>query len=371
MIKNNVSGLLLANGSIKRFTEYVKQNHIEIIHWHSLSTARGETKKKVLEILAFCRDNNIKVIETSPFCVYDPLIDNLLTTKLFVSQINLLKYFYKYSSRLANKNKYGYLYNPLDTKDLSEYVLDQKNIDELKRIMGIGEKDFVIGRIGRADIWKWDDAIIDIVPLLAKKMDNFKVVIRAIPRPKINRIDKKYLDKFIFLPESVSELDICETYQVLDVLLHTSRIGECNSVAINEALFFGKPVISNSTDFRSFTLFDRDNGQVEIVTPGENGFIENTKMGILNKLLLLYRDKDLYQKISDNNKKKAMALFEAGKITRQLEERIMGNIPAAVISPINMADYDAVTPKEGFFELLSINTKAVYEKLIYKLLRVR
>jgi hypothetical protein len=84
-------------------------------------------------------------------------------------------------------------------------------------------------------LWKWDDTIIHVVPKLLKYIPNLKIVIRAIPEIKKNKIKRMGIEKyFIYLPESALEKDITETYQLMDIMLHTSRIGECNSVAINE-----------------------------------------------------------------------------------------------------------------------------------------
>jgi uridine kinase len=46
--------------------------------------------------LKFFKENNIKIIETSPFSLYNEKIDQLLDLKLFVSKTNLIKFFWKF-----------------------------------------------------------------------------------------------------------------------------------------------------------------------------------------------------------------------------------------------------------------------------------
>jgi glycosyltransferase involved in cell wall biosynthesis len=66
---------------------------------------------------------------------------------------------------------------------------------------------------------------------------------------------------FIYLPETVDEEEIASTYQLMDIMLHTSRIGESFGMTLVEGMLFGLPILTNSTDFRECTLFDRDNSQ--------------------------------------------------------------------------------------------------------------
>jgi len=46
-----------------------------------------------------------------------------------------------------------------------------------------------------------------------------------MPKSKLKKIKRKKIEKhFLILPESSDEREIAETYQLMDIMLHTSRI---------------------------------------------------------------------------------------------------------------------------------------------------
>ena len=364
LINSYVKELIIAGGSSEIIINFIKENAIEILHWHALPTKKRRSQhREVYKILQFCKTNRIKIIETSPFSTFDKNMDDLVDIKLLVSQTNLIKFIYKYKKQLSNISKYGYLYNPLDLDDLEMNIMSSDLIAQRKNELGIKKEDFVIGKVGRANLWKWDDAIIDIAAILYKHIPDFKIILRSIPEVKRSRIKPYLRDKFILLPESVSNKNVCETYQLSDVILHTSRIGECNSVAINESLFFGKPVITNSTDFRNFTLYDRDNGQIEIIKSGQNGFVENDLSEMAKKIYLLKNDSQLYEYISNNNRIKARVLFDARAITQRLERVFSSGLSKDLQDTMTLDEYGALARKETFLDLAKENIKAIYENI--------
>jgi glycosyltransferase involved in cell wall biosynthesis len=95
---------------------------------------------------------------------------------------------------------------------------------------------------------------------------DIKVLIRAAPEIKIQYIQQLWLSEyFVFLPETIDDAELAYTYQMMDIMLHTSRIGESFGVSLVEGMYFWLTIVTNSTDFRDYTIFDRDNSQIEIV----------------------------------------------------------------------------------------------------------
>jgi glycosyltransferase involved in cell wall biosynthesis len=150
----------------------------------------------------------------------------------------------------------------------------------------------------------------------------------------------------------------------MDIMLHTSRIGECNSVAINEWLFFWLPIITKSTDFTKYTIFDRDNWQIEIVQDWINGYIENDLNIIADKIILLYKDRNLLKNISKNNIDYAINLFNATDLTKKLEDLFECNSVQNI--QFNINDYKNKTKKETIYSLITENLKAIIDKFIFK-----
>jgi glycosyltransferase involved in cell wall biosynthesis len=361
-IKPHVKKMLVVNGDENILIDFIKNNKINIFHYHGFS--RNLYTKNMVKILKYCRNNGIKIIETSPFSLYNKDIDSLIDYRLFVSKANVAKFFWKYGKIIKNLNKFSYFYNPLDINELKKYLLTKNQISEVKNSLNIKQEDFVIGKLGRADIWKWSDEIIDVVPYLIKDIPNLKVVIRALPKQKLSKIKNMNIEKyFVLLPETSSEKEIAQTDQIMDIMLHTSRIGETFGVAIAEAMFFGIPILTTSTDFMQFTIFDRDNAQTEIVENGVNGFIANSVKEIAEKIILLKNDKKKYDLISKTNTAKVENTYAAEKIIREFEDLLeSGKLKKATIS---IEDYKKSIKKDSFLKLLSVNFTALKEYVKY------
>ncbi len=367
LIESHVSNLLIANWNIDEIKDFINENNIDIVHWHSISQNAWNEFEKSIELLKFLKSKNIRVIETSPFSLYNEEVDSLLDLKLFVSKTNLIKYFWKFGKKINDKSKYSFLYNPLDTEELEKLRLNDKEKILLRSQYWISKTDFVIWKVWRANLWKWEDTIINIVPDLIKTIPNLKVVIRAIPEIKKKKIKKMWIEAyFIYLPETVSEKEISETYQLMDVMVHTSRIWECNSVAINEWLFFSIPIITTSTDFLQFTLFGRDNWQIEVIRDNINWFVSNQIIEIIKFIITLNSDKLLLETIKNNSKNKSIFLFDSTNITKQLESFIENWNKNLYDLDHELKLYKKNRKKVSIFSLFKINIEAIYEKFINK-----
>ncbi|PIY94082.1 MAG: hypothetical protein COY68_03620 [Candidatus Levybacteria bacterium CG_4_10_14_0_8_um_filter_35_23] len=370
-IKDHVINILVANGDSKKTINFIKENKIKIFHYHNIirtKNIRNLDKGKLIKVLAFCKENNIKIIETSAFSLFDEDIDCFIDFKLFVSKTNIVKYIWKYNEKVINLNNYSYLYNPIDIDELKKYKLSKAEIVKVKEKYGIKPQNFVVGKLGRADIWKWSDEIIDVVPYLIKEIPNLKIVIRALPKQKLSKIRKMKIENyFILLPETSSEKKIAETDQVMDIMLHTSRIGETFGVAIAEGMFFGIPIVTISTDFMQFTLFDRDNAQIEVVENDKNGFVENSIKKMADKIIYLKKNISVLNLVSKENTKKSVELFGAENIIKSFENMILDQKISVVKTLIT--EYKKSVIKDSMYKIFKINYIALTEYVKFILLK--
>ena len=290
--------ILIAELDYQKIKDFTIKNKIDIIYMHWVSWHKN--LPELIEFLKWTREKNIKIIETSPFSLFTPDTEEFLDCKLFVSKTSLLKFLWKFKN--PNITKYDYLYNPLDTGLLGWYCINDVERQNERKKIWINKHDFVIWKVWRADLWKWDDTIIDIVPILVKHIPNLKIVVRALPWYKLKKIRRLWLEKyFVLLPESVNEKEIANTYQIMDIMLHTSRIGESFGIALAEWMFYWLPVLTTDTDWSQRTAFDRDNSQWEILWGHNREFISNNLHYLSNKIIELYKDAELRRSIWDKN----------------------------------------------------------------------
>ena len=337
---------------------------INIVLTNSIFFGEGKSYQKAIALLNYCQQQQIRVVDIAHFAKFDPLVDSLLTKRLFVSQTLLLKYALLAQKHGLSLGKYDYLYNPVS---IITRTLSDTKLAEQAAVAAKGTSQFVIGRIGRANIDKWDHMIIKIVPYILAKIPQCKFIIQSMPKELISKIPTNLKHHVQVLPETNNHQQVLETIQRCDILVQTSKIGESFGCAIAEGMALGKPIITNSTDFHAPVFFDRDNAQIELIEDTVNGFVENTPEKMAQRIVELYENRALYEKISQANKKKVATLFGVEKLTQRLENFLLGKEKKLAILPLTLADYKAKIKKESFMTIISLNMEYFMRRLRRKL----
>ena len=355
--------ILIAEWNYQKIKDFIIRNKIDIIYMHWVSWHKNSSE--LINLLKWTKEKNIRIIETSPFSLFTPDTENFLDYKLFVSNTSLLKFLWKFKK--PNITKYDYLYNPLDTELLEWYRINDKEKQKEREKIWIKKSDFVIWKVWRADLWKRDDTIIDIVPLLVKNIPNLKVIIRALPKYKLKRIKRLGIEKyFVLLPESVDEKEIANTYQIMDVMLHTSRIWESFWIALAEWMFYKLPVLTIDTDWTQRTAFDRDNSQWEILWEHNKKFVNNNLHYLTNKIVELYKDDELRKSIWGKNYEYVQNHYAVDILREKLLKIINDNYKSDFNYEKKFLIYKSRTIKQKFFKRFFTSIKAIYEAFLNK-----
>jgi len=194
--------------------------------------------------------------------------------------------------------------------------LSKQDILEFKKSIGINPQDFVIGKIARPHIAKWSDLILEMMPYLIKLVPQVKLVVIGVPKSRIKRIEKSvYKDNVIILEPTSNDKFIHSFYQSLDLLAHASKIGECNGNTLNEAMYWGKPVVVNSTP-------KKDNGQLEQVIHMKNGIIANYPQTYARAIAYLQNDSSKFGEMGLEAKNSILMYNKPEKIVGMLEKSI-------------------------------------------------
>lgn len=355
--------ILIAEWDYQKIKDFTIKNKIDIIYMHWVSWRKNSPE--LIEFLKWTREKNIKIIETSPFSLFTPDTEEFLDYKLFVSKTSLLKFLWKFKKPSATK--YDYLYNPLDIELLEKYCISNIERENEREKIWIQRTDFVIWKVWRADLWKRDDTIIDIVHLLIKDIQNLKVVIRALPKYKLKKIKRLWIEKyFVLLSESVNEEEIANTYQIMDVMLHTSRIWESFWIALAEWMFYRLPVLTIDTDRSQRTAFDRDNSQWEILWENNREFISNDLHYLANKIIELYKNTELCKSIWDKNYEYVQNHYAVDILRDKLLKIINDNYESNFNCEKEFSIYKQSIKKQSFIRRLLMSIKATYESFYNK-----
>lgn len=259
-------------------------------------------------------DPGIIVIEKNVFGLYDPSIEGAIDCSLFQSMMHIHERYLPASGKRFDFGRMKVFHNPVDADQLTAFRATPDEIAAYKAMLGIAPDEFVLGKIARPHIAKWSDLIVEMLPYFARLVPRFKFFMVGVPDSRMRSLRSgPYAPRLILRKSIDDEREECLFYQSIDVLAHSSKIGECNGNTINEAMFWGKPVVTNSTP-------RRDNGQLEQVVHGETGFIANHPQTFARALATLHVDPGLRARMGARGREEIIRENTAPLMARRLEK---------------------------------------------------
>lgn len=129
--------------------------------------------------------------------------------------------------------------------------------------------------------------------------------------------DLNIMDKVIFLPHSGDMVAIYSFLKTLNVYAHGRKDGEVNSTAMAEALYFGLPIVSHTSEI--------NNGHIESI--GEAGLVVSSINEYKNELVKLKNDAKYYEEKSRKAQRRFAEHYELNGQMKNIE-----NIYKSVIS---------------------------------------
>lgn len=205
------------------------------------------------------------------------------------------------SNKIYNlfKDKYKFTKNihiiqtGIETSKFYKENFNQKDINSLKKKLGIKKKDFVVMTVSRLAKEKSVDRIINNHKELVKKYSNMKLLIVG-DGPDIDKLkdEAKSLgvsDSVIFTGK-VPLSDIPIYYQLGNVFVTASK-SETQGLTVVEAISSSLPVVAV-----------KDDSFVNSVIEDFNGFVFTDDEKYINSISKLYEDKELYNRLSNQSR---------------------------------------------------------------------
>lgn len=205
------------------------------------------------------------------------------------------------SNKIYNlfKDKYKFTKNihiiqtGIETSKFYKENFNLKDINSLKKKLGIKKKDFVVMTVSRLAKEKSVDRIINNHKELVKKYSNMKLLIVG-DGPDIDKLkdEAKSLgvsDSVIFTGK-VPLSDIPIYYQLGNVFVTASK-SETQGLTVVEAISSSLPVVAV-----------KDDSFVNSVIEDFNGFVFTDDEKYINSISKLYDDKELYNRLSNQSR---------------------------------------------------------------------
>ncbi|TSC85030.1 MAG: Glycosyl transferase group 1 [Parcubacteria group bacterium Gr01-1014_13] len=293
----------------KEIAQTLKDNNIDVVYTH-----RHGRNEPAHDAVAKEIGDSISLLEMNTFSVLDKgYFGQRCDKHVFVSQTNLVKYC------VQNKIKFDFkklktVYGLVNCEHWQENMPTEAEIKDYKMKLGL-EGSFVIGRAARPVMEKWDDEMLVMWKRLCKMNPKIKFLIYGVPEERKNLlIAAGTPENLIMLDMTSSDKELGLFYSAIDVFVHDSHIGECSCSTIAEAMFFKKPVVVKSTPFPRFTLgksHTKDNGQIEQIKNGVNGYVVESGAAMAKAVDYLYHHLEEVARMGEKNHTEVLEKYDA------------------------------------------------------------
>lgn len=287
----------------------LKQAAPDVIHAHvpgypGVGDELGDALKRL--------PHKIPVVQTNVFGrLQNPREDEWTDFRLFISWTSCVQAARRSFRRLDESffRRHSVAVYPLDAMD----AVPAADIAVFRRQLGVADDEILFGRLSRPEPNKWAPLALDAFQRALRRNPKIKLLLRE-PPPAVAAGLRASSDagQFIILPATLDAEELRRTLSALDVVLHTSSIGESFGYGIAEPMNLGKPVITHSTPWA-------DQAQIELVRHGEGGFIAGTPATMADMILRLANDIALRQKMGKRARQHIRALADPEISLNRLE----------------------------------------------------
>lgn len=206
----------------------------------------------------------------------------------------------------VRKNKVNIISNGVDTFKFSPEI----NVNAVRSEWNFGDNDFIIGSVGRIDAVKDFKTLINGFQIFNNKNKDSKLIIVG-EGPEYNRL-KDYiavnmLEKKVILAGFRD--DIPQMLRLMDVYVQTS-LYEGFSNTLGEAMSTGLPIVATDVG-----------GNSDLIDEGINGFLIGVgdDVELYERLELLYSDRNMFQRMSLNNRNKVIEKFSINRMITEYD----------------------------------------------------
>ncbi len=293
----------------KEIARTLEEKNINVVYAHRHGRNEPHYDAVAKEI-----SEKIAVLEMNTFSVLDKGDYGQRCDKhVFVSQTNLVKYCVQNNIKFDFK-KLKTVYGLVNVEHWQENLPAEAEIKEYKAKLGL-TGSFVIGRVARPVMEKWDDEMLVMWKRLSKINPKIKFVIYGVPEERVKMLLAAGApENLIMFKSTVSDKELGLFYSAIDVFVHDSHIGECSCSTIAEAMLFKKPVVVKSTPFPRFTLgksHTKDNGQIEQIKNGVNEYVVESGAAMAKAVDDLYHNPQTAAQMGEKNHREVLEKYDA------------------------------------------------------------
>lgn len=210
---------------------------------------------------------------------------------------------------VAGEEKFVTIYSGMDVELFSQ----TRNVTYLKKQLGIGPEDIVLGVVSRLAPFKGHQYLLNIAPAIIRQYPNVKFLFvgdGALRNELEEEAQKKQILPYIIFAGLVSHEKIPEYIQVMHCVIHPS-LREGLARVIPQAILSNRPVIS-------FEI----GGAKEVVIPGKTGYLVSPgdEKALLAAILKLLSEKGLPNPLTVPERESLATKFRGETMVARIEQ---------------------------------------------------
>lgn len=259
----------------------------EIIHVHAPGHPHGgDVLGAALKLLP----QKIPVVQTNIFGrLNNPCEDQWTDFRLFISWTSAVQAARR-SFRKLDKSFFRRASVAVYPVDPAESC-GESQITAFRQKYDVAREEILFGRLSRPEPNKWTNLALDAFRRALRRTRNIKLLLREPPPAVAAQLRAAPdADRFVILPATSDAEELRLTMSALDVVLHTSLVGESFGYGIAEPMNLGKPVLTHSAP-------GWDQAQIELVRHRECGFVASTVATLADQIARVAADTPLRQKM--------------------------------------------------------------------------
>jgi glycosyltransferase involved in cell wall biosynthesis len=274
--------------AIRYLNSLIKEERIDIIHWHDLIPGAWTTK-----MVSF--SYKTPVVFTNHTSVFLQLFEKRLSRyflKLSIDHANAIiapsRELYEKTKILSGRIRLWYIPNGVNVDKFSPLKKDNEKIKKIKEKYKIENDESVIFCPRRIVPKNGIRFLVKAIPLIKQKIGKFRVMITGSSNPEeeseILRIIKNdHTTNYVIFTGAVPNSEMPDYYMLSDVVVLPSLI-EATSISGLEAMALEKALVGTNVG-----------GIPEIISDGENGIIVPPRdpSGLAKAIVTLLLDKEL------------------------------------------------------------------------------
>lgn len=297
-------------GAVREFTRIIKKEKPDIVHAHGLLSARVAALLCGIKVRLYTRHSVFEPERSEksfPRKQISGFINNTLSSGIIAVSEAAKKILVETGT---DEKKITVIQNGAE----SVAIPGEEEKAALRNRLGIREGDFVVLMSARLEEIKGHKYAISAFSMLANANIPARLVI--IGKGGYEAELRKQAGREA--PESVVFCgfadDVAPYIGISDLILNCSYGTEATSMAMAEAMCLGVPAIASDFGGNPYMIIDGENG---IITPQKN------PQAIAQAIERLYNDRALLKQMGENAKQKFSAIYNAGTMTKRLEELYM------------------------------------------------